>query len=300
MLASRPDVPSPLAEHDRPPRCCSRGRLVPSPGYSGCSARSGCGEEPRPASGRILIVSGSVTPDGFPCWQWCRDVWAPCPLLSCPGRCRRLGPAPPPSPSVALATSLEAQVLRTSSQASWAVSSVPLPACCRSDGLDRLRSCTLAWKGRGHACGETPRNSAETGKTPSSAKTEPGAGRGAEPRGPRLAAALGRAPHHPAACRHLLLNPRWVGRRGRRGFKGSGGRSGRGAGWRRGCSCAAWRGPSFLPPPAAPGCPGMGVSSGSLVFAPWVFLSACWSSPCFGRGVGLDDPQRSLPTPTIL
>ena len=25
-----------------------------------------------------------------------------------------------------------------------------------------------------------------------------------------------------------------------------------------------------------------------------------WRWPCFGRGVGLDDPQRSLPNPTIL
>ena len=29
-------------------------------------------------------------------------------------------------------------------------------------------------------------------------------------------------------------------------------------------------------------------------------ISACCRWPCFGRGVGLDDPQRSLPTPTIL
>ena len=28
--------------------------------------------------------------------------------------------------------------------------------------------------------------------------------------------------------------------------------------------------------------------------------AACCRQPCFGRGVGLDDPQRSLPTPTIL
>ena len=26
----------------------------------------------------------------------------------------------------------------------------------------------------------------------------------------------------------------------------------------------------------------------------------CFRCPCFGRGVGLDDPQRSLPTSTIL
>ena len=28
--------------------------------------------------------------------------------------------------------------------------------------------------------------------------------------------------------------------------------------------------------------------------------AACCRFPCFGRGVGLDDPQRSLPTPNIL
>ena len=28
--------------------------------------------------------------------------------------------------------------------------------------------------------------------------------------------------------------------------------------------------------------------------------AACCRWPCFGRGVGLDDPQRSLPTPNIL
>ena len=28
--------------------------------------------------------------------------------------------------------------------------------------------------------------------------------------------------------------------------------------------------------------------------------AACCRRPCFGRGGGLDDPQRSLPTPTIL
>jgi len=28
--------------------------------------------------------------------------------------------------------------------------------------------------------------------------------------------------------------------------------------------------------------------------------AACCGRPCFGRGVGLDDPQRSLPTSTIL
>lgn len=103
------------------------------------------------------------------------------PFQSCPGRCGRLDLVLSPSPSVALTMSLEAQVLTMSSQVFSAVSSPPLPARCRSDGLDRLRSRTPAWKGCGHACGETPRNSAETGKTPSSAETEPGAGRGAVP-----------------------------------------------------------------------------------------------------------------------
>jgi len=28
--------------------------------------------------------------------------------------------------------------------------------------------------------------------------------------------------------------------------------------------------------------------------------AACCTWPCFGRSVGPDDPQRSLPTPTIL
>jgi len=28
--------------------------------------------------------------------------------------------------------------------------------------------------------------------------------------------------------------------------------------------------------------------------------ASCSRWPCFGRGVGLDDPQRSLPTPIIL
>jgi len=28
--------------------------------------------------------------------------------------------------------------------------------------------------------------------------------------------------------------------------------------------------------------------------------AACCRQPCFGRGVGLDDPQRSLPNPNIL
>lgn len=84
--------------------------------YFRCYSWSGCRAEPRLALGRILIVSGSVTPDGFPWWQWCRVAWAPFLLHSCPGQCRRLDPALPPSTSVALATSLEAQVSRTNSQ----------------------------------------------------------------------------------------------------------------------------------------------------------------------------------------
>jgi len=34
------------------------------------------------------------------------------------------------------------------------------------------------------------------------------------------------------------------------------------------------------------------------IFLPSIFPSR--TLPCFSRGVGLDDPQRSLPTPTIL
>jgi len=32
----------------------------------------------------------------------------------------------------------------------------------------------------------------------------------------------------------------------------------------------------------------------------WLSCAAYCRGPCFGRRVGLDDPQRSLPTPTIL
>ena len=57
-----------------------------------------------------------------------------------------------------------------------------------------------------------------------------------------------------------------------------------------------WRSPG-------PGCPGR---LWSLLL--WRYsrpawtrsCAACCGWPCFGKGVGLDDPQRSLPTPTIL
>lgn len=49
-------------------------------GYSRCHSWSGCRAEPRLALGRILIMSGSVTPHGFPWWQWCLGTF-PAPLL---------------------------------------------------------------------------------------------------------------------------------------------------------------------------------------------------------------------------
>jgi len=48
------------------------------------------------------------------------------------------------------------------------------------------------------------------------------------------------------------------------------------------------------------------VISGYLIrigvrFPAWTrSCAACCRRPCFSRGVGLDDPQRSLPTPNIL
>ena len=38
----------------------------------------------------------------------------------------------------------------------------------------------------------------------------------------------------------------------------------------------------------------------TLCFIGERFPTILWFCPCFGGGVGLDDPQRSLPTPTIL
>ena len=68
--------------------------------------------------------------------------------------------------------------------------------------------------------------------------------------------------------------------------------------WTRGrtSSLWGWRSPG-------PGCPGR---LWSLLL--WRYSSPAWTRscaaccrwPCFGRRVGLDDPQRSLPTPTIL
>lgn len=166
-------------------------------------------------------------------------------------------------------------------KASLAVSSPPLPARCRSDGLDRLRSCASTWKGCGHACRETLRNSAETGKTPSSPRTEPRSGARLCARGARLAAAPCRGPHHPTACPDLLLNWPAVGgwwEREKRGFKGFRECGSYGAGWWWGCSSVARWGQPFLPLPVVPNLLGRGVSSGSLMFAGWVFPSTSWRS----------------------
>ena len=53
---------------------------------------------------------------------------------------------------------------------------------------------------------------------------------------------------------------------------------------------------------------GIGCPEGLWILLLWRYstptwtrsCSACCRWPCFVRGVGLDDPQRSLPTPTIL
>ena len=46
---------------------------------------------------------------------------------------------------------------------------------------------------------------------------------------------------------------------------------------------------------------GRGVSSGDIQDPPGHGpVQPALGRPCFSRGVGLDDPQRSLPTPTIL
>ena len=66
--------------------------------------------------------------------------------------------------------------------------------------------------------------------------------------------------------------------------------------WGRASSLWAWRS-------TGTGCPGR---SWSLLL--WGYSRPAWTRscaaccrwPCFGRRVGLDDPQRSLPTPTIL
>ena len=66
--------------------------------------------------------------------------------------------------------------------------------------------------------------------------------------------------------------------------------------WGRTSSLWGWRSPG-------PGCPGR---LWSLLL--WRYSRPAWTRsstaycrwPCLGRRVGLDDPQRSLPTPTIL
>ena len=66
--------------------------------------------------------------------------------------------------------------------------------------------------------------------------------------------------------------------------------------WGRTSSLWGWRSPG-------PGCPGRLWSLLLWRYSrpAWTWSSAaCSGWPCFGRGVGLDDPQRSLPTPTML
>ena len=78
-----------------------------------------------------------------------------------------------------------------------------------------------------------------------------------------------------------------------------------GPNWGTGSSTWTWGRTSSLwgwPNPGT-GCPGRLWS-----FLLWRYLRPAWTGSCaaccrwscFSRGVGLDDPQRSLPTPTIL
>ena len=78
-----------------------------------------------------------------------------------------------------------------------------------------------------------------------------------------------------------------------------------GTSWSRGSSVWTWGGTSSLWGwrSTGTGCPGR---LWSLLL--WRYSTPAWTRscaaccrwPCFGRRVGLDDPQRSLPTPTIL
>ena len=78
-----------------------------------------------------------------------------------------------------------------------------------------------------------------------------------------------------------------------------------GTNWSRGSSSWTWGWASSLWgwQSAGTGCPG---KLWSLLLwrystPAWTrFCAACSGWPCFGRRVGLDDPQRSLPTPNIL
>jgi len=67
-------------------------------------------------------------------------------------------------------------------------------------------------------------------------------------------------------------------------------------------------GASFCSPPASPAASLQGLLQSSKASDLWRYSSPAWTRscapccrwPCFGRRVGLGDPQRSLPTPTIL
>ena len=78
-----------------------------------------------------------------------------------------------------------------------------------------------------------------------------------------------------------------------------------GTNWSTGSSTCTWGRTSSL---CGWRSPGTGCPEGWWILLLWRYsrpawtrsCAACWRWPCFGRRVGLDDPQRSLPTPTIL
>lgn len=183
----------------------------------------------------------------------CRDVWAPFLLHSCPGQCRQLDPALPPSTSVALTTSLRGQVWRTSSKASLAaVCSLLSP---HAVGLTGWTGSAAAPKGCGHACGETLRNSAETGKKPPcSSGPEPALGRGSVPgepgwRGPCRGPP---SPQRAQTCSEPACAG-WVVGDGEKRLQRL--QSAAATGLDGGRAAARW-GQSFLAPPVAPELPG--------------------------------------------
>ena len=78
-----------------------------------------------------------------------------------------------------------------------------------------------------------------------------------------------------------------------------------GANWSRGSSSWTWGRTSSLWGrwSTGTGCPGRLWSRLLWRYSrsTWIrSYAACCRWPCFGKGVGLGDPQRSLPTPTIL
>ena len=77
-----------------------------------------------------------------------------------------------------------------------------------------------------------------------------------------------------------------------------------GTNWSRGSSVWAWGRTSLWGWRS----PGLGCPGRLWIFLLWRYSRPAWTRscatccrwPCFGRRVGLDDPQRSLPTPNIL